>query len=292
MILKNKNLEIQVDLPDENYCMSRFDWTGKIVDVKFQNVQLASVERTDSINKNHFGKGFYNEFGFDKALGFEDAQVGEWFHKIGIGLLKKDDSKYVFNKPYEIRPAQFNTFSEGNKLIITCKSEAINGYAYLLRKEIELQESGFLIKYALENRGEKDILTDEYVHNFTAVDNELIGANYVLNLPFRLKPELFYETVNPEQKVEIGSNTIRFNATPEKDFFFSNLTGGETVNAEWELENHKSKIGIKETGSFQTNKINLWGWKHVISPELFLSIHVKPGRTIKWSRNFAFYKLN
>ena len=32
-ILKNKNLEIQIDLPAENYNFSRFDWTGNIVSV-------------------------------------------------------------------------------------------------------------------------------------------------------------------------------------------------------------------------------------------------------------------
>ncbi len=54
-ILKNKNLEIQIDFPSENYNFSRFDWTGKIVDVKFQNIQLSSVERIDCQNANCFG---------------------------------------------------------------------------------------------------------------------------------------------------------------------------------------------------------------------------------------------
>jgi len=62
-ILKNKNLEIHIDLPLENYNFSRFDWTGKIIKVKFQNVYVSTIERTDCENEHHFGKGFYNEFG-------------------------------------------------------------------------------------------------------------------------------------------------------------------------------------------------------------------------------------
>lgn len=290
--LKNKNIEIQIDLPFENYCLSRFDWTGKIVGVKFQNIQLDSVERIDSVNKNHFGKGFYNEFGIDTALGYDDAQIGGWFHKIGVGLLKKDDLKYVFNKPYAIKPAEFKTVSEGDKIVIICKSDAISGYSYLLRKEIELHQSGFAIKYYLENTGEKDILTDEYVHNFTAINKDPVGANYILNFPFLLKPEFFGETVNPEQKVSIEPNTVEFYGTPKQDFFFSNLTGGEMVKAEWELVNLKNKIGIRETGSFKTNKVNLWGWGHVVSPELFFRVHLKPGKSIEWSRNFTVHKMN
>jgi len=291
-ILKNKNLEIQIDFPLENYNFSRFDWTGKIVEVKFQNIQLSSVERTDCQNENYFGKGFYSEFGIDTALGFDEVEIGGWFHKIGVGLLKKEDNQYLFSKTYKIKPAEFKVISEANRVLISCKSDAINGYSYLLRKEIELHESSFTIKYYLQNTGEKDIITNEYVHNFTAINNDLVGNNYILKFPFPLKPDFFEETVNPELKVDIGENEIKFNSRPKEQFFFSNLTGGEYVHAEWELINLKSKIGIRETGSFQTNKVNLWGWKHVVSPELFFNIFIKPGQSIEWYRNYDVYKVN
>ena len=290
-ILKNKNLEIHVDLPDENYNFSRFDWTGKIVEVIFQNIQLSSIESTDCQNEHYFGKGFYNEFGIDTALGFDETDIGGWFHKIGVGLLKKDDTQYLFNKNYEIKPAEFKIISESNRLFISCKSKTINGYSYLLKKEIELQENSFTIKYCLQNTGEKDINTDEYVHNFTAINKALIGNNYILKFPFQLKPELFADTVNPEQKVDIGQNNIKFNSSPKEPFFFSNLTGSENVDARWELINLESKIGITETGNFQTNKVNLWGTKHVISPELFFNIFIKPGQSTEWSRNYNVYKV-
>jgi hypothetical protein len=43
--LQNNNLEIHIDLPLENYNFSRFDWTGKIVEVKFKNIHLSSAVR-------------------------------------------------------------------------------------------------------------------------------------------------------------------------------------------------------------------------------------------------------
>lgn len=290
-ILKNENLEIHIDLPLEKYNFSRFDWTGKIVKVKFQNIQLSTNERTDYQNEDYFGKGFYNEFGIDTALGFDETDIGGWFHKIGVGLLKKDDTHYLFSKNYEIKPAKFKISSESNRLFINCESETINGYSYVLKKEIELQENGFTIKYCLQNTGVKDIITDEYVHNFTAINKALIGENYILKFPFQLKPELFEETVNPEQKVDIGPNDVTFKGTPEEPFFFSNLTASKNVDARWELVNLESKIGISETGSFQTNKVNLWGTKHVISPELFFNVAVKPGQSTQWSRNYTVYKV-
>ena len=129
-ILKNKNLEIHVDLPHENYNFSRFDWTGKIVKVNFNDVPISTVESFNCENENYVGKGFYNEFGIDSALGFDDAQIGEWFHKIGVGLLKKDSHQYLFSKKYDIRPAEFKTITNSNSLIISCKPEAVNGFSY------------------------------------------------------------------------------------------------------------------------------------------------------------------
>ncbi|WP_297794338.1 hypothetical protein [uncultured Eudoraea sp.] len=289
-ILKNNKLEIHIDLPFENYNFSRFDWTGKIAKVKFQNVLVSGIERTDALNEHHFGKGFYNEFGIDAPLGFEETNTGDWFHKIGVGLLKKDDSPYLFSKNYEIKPAEFNTIPESNRISISCKSEAINGFSYVLRKLISLHESSFSVKYHLENTGEKDIATNEYSHNFIAINNELIGEKYTLKFPFTLKSELFEESVNPGQNVVIRQKEITFKRTPEEQFFFSNLSGGESVRAAWELMNFDSKIGIRETTDFQTNKVNLWGWKHVVSPELFFRIFIKPGQSIEWTRIYNTYK--
>jgi len=291
-ILKNKNLEIHIDAPQENYNLFRYDWTGKITKVLFQDNLLTSIENTESQDNSSLGKGFYNEFGFDLALGFDETEIGGWFQKIGVGFLKKGDTPYFFRNNYEIKPAEFGIISEPNKIKITCKSEDVNGYSYLLIKEIELQESSFTINYFIENTGQKDIDTNEYVHNFMAINNEAIGSNYILKFPFEIKPELFGETVNPEQKVEIGLNEIRFAGSPEEQFFFSNLSGYENVKASWELINLKNKIGISETASFQTDRVNVWGWKHVISPELFHSISVKTGQSKEWSRKYKIYNID
>ena len=157
-ILKNKNLEIHIDHPLENYKGSRFDWTGKIVRLKFQNMELAGVENPDAENEPYLGKGFYNEFGIDFALGFDEAPIGGWFHKIGVGLLKKEDSPYHISKTYVVKPAEFKIVSAVNRLLILCTAEIINGYGYILKKEIVLQDTGFTINYSLEIQGKKILL--------------------------------------------------------------------------------------------------------------------------------------
>lgn len=289
--LKNKDLEVRIDLPGEQYNHSRFDWTGKIVAVKFKEKYVSGTEMHNASKEELCGRGFYNEFGIGMALGYEATRQGDWFHKIGIGMLKKGEANYNFQKHYEIRPAEFEVETATDNMLIRCNSEEHNGYAYFLEKEIKLLESGFELKYHLKNRGNKAIITDEYNHNFLTIDENLIGEEYVLKFPFIVKPALFNEKVNSEQVVSFGANELRFNATPNEQFFFSNMSGGVTVPAKWILENKKSKIGISETGDFQTNKINLWGWKHVVSPELFFHINLQPGESIEWLRTYTIYEM-
>lgn len=291
-IIKNDTLEVAIDLPLENYKGSRFDWAGKISSIKFENLPLTTIEDTGSKDVNFLGKGLYNEFGITSPIGFEETPLGGWFHKIGIGLLKKEHKNYLFHRNYLIKPAYFDITYQDQKIIIVCKSESVNGYSYILKKEISISESSILINYFLENTGEKQIITDEYVHNFMATDNALKGKEYALEFPFKLEPPLFDETVNTEQKVTIGSNRITFKETPKEPFFFSNLSGGKLENAAWTLLNSNTKIGIQETGNFQTNKINLWGWGHVISPELFFKINIKAGKSLEWTRTFEVFKIN
>ncbi len=290
--LKNKNLEIRIDLPLENYNLARFDWTGKIVSVKYKNISVSGVEKLSAEDETNYVKGFYNEFGIELPVGYDEINEGDWFPKLGVGLLKKDNEPYLFSRNYEIRPAEFLVSFTTNSLIINCISENHNDYSYELTKEIILLENSFVINYRLKNTGSKTIVTNEYNHNFIAINEDLVGDTYILKFPFDIKPELFGATVNTEDKVEIGQREIRCHNTPNKQFFFSNLSGGEKIAASWEIINLKSKIGIRETGSFETSNVNLWGWKHVISPELFFAIDIKPGEELKWARTYDVFELN
>ncbi|MFT7071032.1 MAG: hypothetical protein ACJAZY_003936, partial [Spirosomataceae bacterium] len=90
-LLKNDNLEISIDFPAEGYKSSRFDYTGKITTVMFRGTTIVTTEQLNSPNEDYLGKGLYNEFGIDSALGYNEAAKDEWFHKVGVGLLRKDD---------------------------------------------------------------------------------------------------------------------------------------------------------------------------------------------------------
>ncbi len=289
--LDNSQFELLVDLPVENYQGARFDHCGKIIGLKYNGICLSGSENCKNEEDQDSGKGFYNEFGIDLPLNFDQTPVGDWFHKIGVGLLKKTNTPYFFKNTYEVKPLSFKVEHSQTKIVMACTSPFLMGYAYKLKKEIVLLDSGFKINYYLENVGEQSIVTNEYVHNFLNFNNQSIGPDYQLNFPFEIKPDLFIETVNPENKVAIGKDSIKFNATPSRDFFFSNLSGNDVVNAKWEIINRKQNLGMSEAGDFKTNAINLWGVPHVICPELFINISLKPKEFKEWSRTYFIYKI-
>ena len=291
-ILKNNSIEIHIDLPNENYNFTRFDWTGKIIDVKFKGVSFVSNELNESKSNNHFGTGFYNEFGMEAPIGFHEIEKKEWFPKIGIGAIKKQEDSYDFMKLHEMKLAIFKETKKEKSLLTRCIPDPVNGFDYLLEKEITLTEDGFQINYYLENKGEKVITTNEYCHNFISINKELIGKDYVLKFPFEIIPENLDQIINPDKFVKIKNTEITFLDTPTQPFFYKNLSGRNEVNAFWELRNLKTKMAISETGSFKTNAINLWGIGHVISPELFIDISLKPFESQQWSRTYRVFETN
>jgi hypothetical protein len=290
-IIHNNTLELQIDYPTEHYNHARFDWMGKIKDLSFKGIRFAGYEKENGIPGEFIGKGFYNEFGIEKAIGFSECKNGDWFHKIGIGLLQKEGDSYAFHHPYKIKALDFQVQKTNYNLIFQCKSPICNGFGYYYQKEIILNENGFEVQYLLENIGTKTIETDEYNHNFVNIGNDQIGSNYSLHWPFLLKPGVQGEVVNPKNIVDIGDTQINFKDKPDSPFFYSFLNGKDFVPAQWEIVNHKIGYRIQEKGDFTCSKINLWGWKGAVSPELFKDIAINPGDTDLWKRSYTIREI-
>jgi hypothetical protein len=68
------------------------------------------------------------------------------------------------------------------------------------------------------------------------------------------------------------------------------MNGDVPVEARWELINERCRTGIRETGNFRAGKVNLWGARHVISPELFIKIAVPAGQSMDWTRTYRMFR--
>ncbi|MEL7338977.1 MAG: hypothetical protein AAGM67_00720 [Bacteroidota bacterium] len=286
IVLRHSHVQVRVDSSGELYQGTRFDRACPIIELEYQGHEISAPEDLRQPEHPGLGRGLVNEFGIDGPLGFAQARPGDWVHKIGVGLIQKEEGPYDIHHLYRVRPATFSHQLSGKVIQSVCHGQPHDGYAYRLEKIITLLEDGLELVYQLHNLGEKTIQTEEYNHNFVALGAGKIGPAYTLHLAFSLQPQAFDEVVNPQTIVQMGEKHLHFADTPKTPFFFSNLSAGAMVPASWELHNKQTGLILTETADFKTQKINLWGSGHVISPELFFAIRLESGQSVNWRRRY------
>jgi hypothetical protein len=294
LVLENGILHLTIEEPGKVYNHSRFDWTGNISQVLFENkFTFCSAETTRDFDFQRHGQGLYSEFGIIKPIGYDDCAVGEKFPKIGVGLLiKKSNDPYNFFQTYETDPFDIQIEKGGDRIEFTVFPKDCRGYSAKLIKKIGLSGNSFTIDYELENTGTHHIHTNEYCHNFIAINRSDIDEHYTLRVPCIInKPSEMIEAVNPGNAVILNTYSLNFNFAPERDFFYSPLTEFHSKTGEWEIVHDKIGVGMKEMTNFIPEMMNVWGLKHVISPELFIKIDLEPGQVLKWQRQYIFYHL-
>ncbi len=291
--IENDSLRLHIYLPGEKYRGSRFDWTGQIAQITLNGKHtFCTVESLEKPGPANPGEGLFNEFGIDIPVGYDDCPVGEQFPKLGIGLLtRQDTAPYFFYNNYPVSPARFSQKVEKQRAEFVCAARLNRGYAYTLKKNITLRRDGFVIGYELINRGTREIATNEYVHNFLSLNNRLIDGRYALHFSFPLDPENFAEVVNPQNVVSFGKDTVSWQSRTHEQFFFSFVNTRYNKNIAWTLEHRDEGIGIRESVDFSIARLNLWGWGHVVGPEIFYQFHLPPDQKVRWQRNYTVYEL-
>ncbi|AFN73360.1 hypothetical protein MROS_0116 [Melioribacter roseus P3M-2] len=282
--LKNNKLSLIIELPEEGYSGARFDYTGKIRRVIYNGIEFGTTESEKYDLKK--GCGFFNEFGIDSPLGYDEIKPGEEFIKPGVGyLIKESDKPYDFFFEYKFRPFDFDYCIEQGKIIYRylCNS---SGYVFEAEKEIALTGNQFDIKYKIENKGDKVIRTNEYVHNFISVNSEKISGTYRLIFPFEIIKEEIHKVIDKENNLIFGGNFLSWKNEPQTEYFLENINCN--CKAEWRIINRTYGCMISEMGNFAASKINLWGKRHVVSPELYKKIELNPGEKDEWIRTFTF----
>lgn len=285
IVLKNKKVTLEFHQPHEGYNGARFTHIGKLFAMKFNGISCVTSELNSGFSKKS-GAGFYNEFDIDTALGFNEVHEDQWFHKIGVGLLKKTNSNYDFFKDYEVIPAETSIEVSEEAVLFRCIQKEHNGYGYELIQSYVLKEDGFEIQYTLQNKGSKMIKTVEYNHNFLSVANGVIGSQCNLKYAKDVTTSKQSEVVNPEEVFTFSLGKMTFNGIPKSDFFVSDLQAESGASLMWEYLQNNMKI--QATTDIKPLKMNIWGAGHVISPELFVEIQVQPGAQKSWKRAYTF----
>ncbi|MEK8212357.1 hypothetical protein [Paenibacillus sp. FSL L8-0463] len=275
------------------YKGTRFDWTGFITQVTLeQGKHMFCVPESLVPGQGTGGIGLCNEFSISRAIGYDDAEVGEWFPKPGVGLLQKqEDAPYFFAGSYPLIPFEVIEEHTTDSVTYSVQPMECRGYSMLLTKRISLDEDRLNISYTLENRGSKELRIEEYNHNFIGINGGNVGSGYELRLPGIARVEQA-ESSYTEELLSLTGDKLSWKNEPNRSFYCK-LGGWEAVRDSfyWEITHRPSGAGIREYGNFQPDRMALWGEKHVISPEVFADISILPRHSKDWSRSYQFFTI-
>lgn len=288
--LQNDLLKLDIDENASLYTHTRFDHAGQILQVQMKNKHsFLTTETKNSNTPSCEGAGLSGEFGIEMPIGYDDCPIGDYFPKIGVGLLQKEnDLPYDFFQIYPLIKDNKQIIQDNNeRLSIISSIEPHRGYGYEYKKNIILNKNQVIIAYTLKNTGTKNISTTEYCHNFIGFNKENLNGHYSLSFDIPFNKNTFTKFVNPHNCLKLEQNSIGWNATPTEDFFIENLGPIK----KWELKDRLNKIAMSEEVYFDSLSCNVWGNAHVVSPEIFISIDIDPNETMEWERIYTFREI-
>ncbi len=314
-MIKSDRLAVEIAYPGKIYTGTRFDWTGFVTQVTLDGQHTFCKPESLVEGQGTGGIGLCNEFGNDTPIGFEEAQNGETFPKLGIGLLwRGDQPKYEFFRRYQIAtpfPIQVDYRDDQAEFVV----EPIEtlGYSARLEKKLLVRENWLEFHYRLENTGQKPFHTNEYAHNFMGFDENSIGPDY--QFTFLLPVE--FEDLSPmlrsfapkwtrflprmivnravNQRIDqmreifrVEGNVLGLGQAPTSPLY-GRLAGlAKSDQPQFELLHRPTGLWMREYDDFEPVRVAVWGVGHVISAEIFIPIQLEPGQSMEWKRLYEF----
>jgi len=300
--------------PDKGYYRStRFDWSGAIYSLTYKGHEYYGpwYDKIDPTVINWVHRdglvvsgpcsalmGPANEFAL--PLGWDAAQPGGTFIKIGVGVLRKDNDKYNQYKPYPVlNPGKWTIKKSGNQIVFTQElSDPGTGYGYVYRKTVRLEKGKpeLIIEHSLKNTGRNVIDSNVYNHNFVVLDHQPPGPDFTFRVPFPIK----VGPPNPNRPPRVNNlTTVRDNevvyqkalsgtdeaAVPIQGF------GDSAKDNEVVMENRKVGAGLKITNNRPLSRELLWSIRTVLAVEPYVAINVQPGGEFTWTDTIDYYTM-
>jgi hypothetical protein len=298
-----------INLPDPKngyYTSTRFDWAGQIFSLEYGGHNYYGpwyTQRREGVRDFIYegneivvggpssATGPAEEF---SVLGYDDAQPGGTFVKIGIGALKKTDTTaYDRYKFYEnADPGKWDIKSGPNFIEFTQTLNGPNGYAYVYRKTIRLatDKPEMTLEHSLKNTGTKAITGTVYNHNFLTIDQKPASPGYTIALPYELKVAR-----PPDAAVmEVQGNKIIYKKTlVDQDRGSQQFTGWSTTDPKdngWSIESPVG-AGMRVQGDHPMLRIGLFAIRSVVALEPYTQLNIEPGQEFSWNYTYDYYSV-
>ena len=305
----------RVYLPDPSagfYRGTRFDWSGVIGGLEYGGHDFYPqwFQRTDP-NVHDFIydgadivagtctaiTGPAEEFVTNgKGLGFDEAQAGGTFIKIGVGVLSRpDDKKY---DPYRLYPIK-----DGGKWSIGRSPDSVDfrqelsdpstGYGYDYRKTVSISggKPQLVLNHALRNTGNRIIRTSVYNHNFLYLDRKAPGPDFSIAFPFRIRTAQAPE--NGFAKVRDHEITFSKTLAGEDRVYLGILGfGASAKDYDIRVENRSVGVGVRITADRPLSRAALWAIRAPLSVEPFIEMSIEPGAEFTWRISYEYYTIS
>jgi hypothetical protein len=249
------------------------------------------------------------------VLGYQEADIGQSFLKIGVGELIKGSCPecdlsgiYKFNSPYQFAEEPVWTKSQPSDNVIVLEHEArLKQYGYRLQKIITLEDDLLSVTSTLTNLGAEAFRTVWYSHHFFDCDAEPIGPGYSLDLDLQeSRPQMYEEPglsgwtvplqnyakvrqeddvikVSLKRFVEVGA---RIKAEFLKD---GRSTGGFTIKGcGTSIHEDISQVQSDSDAALTMYGFNLYIEASTLSPEPQLLIQLERGASTSWTQRLQF----
>jgi hypothetical protein len=289
--ISNQSVEMKIYLPDLEkglYRASRFDWSGVIGSVKYKKHEYFGYWKDTHDPLFHEDLTGPVEGYIKPGLGYEEAEAGGKYIRIGVGIIEKDEREYSFRNNYKILDYGKWTLDQGEDWIsFTHELESDIGYAYTYNKIIRLKPDGFIIEHRLQNKGKKSIQTDQFNHNFFMIDGESSGPAFKITFPYPISTE-----DDPGDLLELKDKQISFlRELQDDEAVFVELTGfsEDASDHRVTIVNEKSGAGASYTVDKPLYRMAFWACKTTMSPENFIWIDVEPGREESWTSEYTLF---
>jgi len=231
--------------------------------------------------------GLPDEFGLygNGVLGYETAEVGDTFIKIGVAQLVRDtEAGYHFAHPYPVdRLFPVTVSATEESLTVFQQSDGEGPWQYEYTKSYQLTgDKGLRIDYQLSNRGTKPWTFEHYNHHWFRVDGVPVGTGYRVVTGFEL-PAAETGLLRGPFSLEMPGPL-----TPgAAHYYASDLTEVPASANTFELEIEGHPV-VRYQGSFPPQRFALYAAADGFCPEVFTRAALGPDETVRWSSTYRF----
>jgi len=293
-VISNEAVSLKVYLPDAKkgfYRSTRFDWSGVIASAQYNGHEYFGAWKdahdplspADIVGPAESSRG--------AGLGYDEAQSGDGFIRLGVGILEKgNETKYDPNsKSYKILDHGKWKVKNGDDWISfkhTINSDF--GYAYIYTKTVRLNDKGFHIEHTLQNTGTKTIDIDQYNHNFFVIDEQPIGTSYHIKYPYRTKTE-----GDTKDLVKVGGLDIEFlKDFAKNDDVSVEVTGFKpsALHNKFSIENSAAGAGVLVSVNQPITQAQFWANEATLCPQHSIQLSIDPDKSQSWTSKYILFE--